>query len=471
MKKITLWVVALLILMSSFSVCASENENTSVEAGIVSVVNEFLNENYNYDIDYKYVLEEVVTDVLNKNPELYESILKTIVGSLDEYSEYYTKEEFQQFYSYVQSEIAGIGAYLERDGEYVRISSVIENSPAQRAGLQVNDRILSSDGVSLKNAGPEYAASVIRGTEGTDVKLEIERNGIVMNFTVTRGLVSTSTVSGGMIEDNMGYISVVSFNSSTAEDFATEFGKLAEQGAGKFIIDVRNNTGGITEEALAVASLFLPKDTNLVTINNKTSGDSVISTYEDGFLDFPVVVLVNEYTASAAEILTAALKYNDRAIVIGKNTYGKGTMQNTASLGAYGGLKLTVAEFCGPYGETINKTGIAPDEWVENTREELPDDHFPALEFKNKYKVGDSNPEIAVIKDMLCALGYVSNANIDEFFDKSLYYAVKNFQKENGLFSYGELDFTTQIAIANMSKNASVLIDKQFERAVEILSY
>lgn len=468
MKKLTLWLVVAVMIFSTLPVNA-QNEYGTIEAGVVGVIQEYFDDNYNYDIDYKQVFEKVVKTVLEKNPELYTDILKSMAESLDEYTEYYTKEEFEQFYAYVQSEIAGIGAYLERDEEYVRISSVISNSPAEKAGLQANDRILSSDGVSLKNAGPEYAASIIRGEKGTSVKLEIERNGIVMDFTVTRDQVSTSTVSGGMESDETGYISILSFNSSTAEDFALEFGTLAEQGATKFIIDLRNNTGGVTEEALAVASLFLPDNTNLMTIKNKNSGESIISTNEEGFTDCEIVVLVNEYTASASEILTAALKYNDRAVIVGKNTFGKGTMQNTTSLGTYGGIKLTVAEFCGPYGEQINGSGIAPDIWVENIEEELPDDYFPILKYEQKYKLGDSSSEIKVLKEMLYTLGYVSYANLDEYFDKSLYYGVKNFQKENGLFSYGELDFTTQIAITNMSKNASVLTDKQYQTALDIL--
>jgi len=186
MKKIiAIFLVAIIFIMPATAL-AQKEDVTSVEASVVNVVMQYIEQNYRFDIDEKVMFENVVKNILKENPELYDEILKAMLSSLDEHSEYYTAEEYSDFYSYVEVEIVGIGAYLESDGEYVRIGSVIKDSPADKAGLMANDRILFADGVSLKNMGSEYAASTIRGERGTTVKLEIERNGILMNYSVVR---------------------------------------------------------------------------------------------------------------------------------------------------------------------------------------------------------------------------------------------------------------------------------------------
>jgi len=468
MKKIiAIFLVAIIFIMPATAL-AQKEDVTSVEASVVNVVMQYIEQNYRFDIDEKVMFENVVKNILKENPELYDEILKAMLSSLDEHSEYYTAEEYSDFYSYVEVEIVGIGAYLESDGEYVRIGSVIKDSPADKAGLMANDRILFADGVSLKNMGSEYAASTIRGERGTTVKLEIERNGILMNYSVVRDKVQTKTTACALLDNNIGYIQIVSFSSATATHFSEDLASLKEQGADRFIIDLRNNGGGVTDQALECAGIFLPKDTPLMLIKTKTDSQTVTNVSEGQ--DYPLVILINEYSASASEIFTAALKYNNMATVVGKTSFGKGTMQNTASLGVYGGLKLTVAEFCGPYGEIINGEGIVPNVVIDNVKKAVEPGYFETLKYEKKFSVGDQDEQIAVLKKMLAVLGYISTSNTDEFFDMSLYNAVKNFQKETGLFSYGVLDFSTQIAINNMANDAMYLEDTQLNKAIEIIN-
>jgi carboxyl-terminal processing protease len=466
MKKFLALVLCFIMVFSSVSALA--DEKATFENEIVKIVRNYIDRYYTFEVDDKKMLEQVIGKVLENNPELYDDVLRAMLSSLDEHSQYYTKEEFDEFYSVIETEIAGIGAYLESHGKYIRVSSVIAGSPAEQSGLMSNDIILSVDGESLENYGSEYAATVIRGKVGTDVTLEIERNGVKMTFVVTRANVKTTSVYSGMLTETIGYIQIMSFNSGTAKDFKNALGELIADGARKFLIDLRNNGGGVTDQALECVSYFLPKNTPLLAIISKAEGTQIVENVVEGF-DNPLVVLVNEYTASAAEIFVSALKYNNRAEVVGKTTFGKGTMQNTASLGAYGGIKLTVAEFCGPNGEPINGCGIIPNHMVENVKTLVPEGYFEKLTYEKKYKLGDKGPEIATLKKMLAVLGYMSYSNTDEMFDRSLYNAVKNFQKEMGLFSYGELDFTTQISINNMSRDAFVLNDTQYEKALRLL--
>lgn len=458
--------MAILMLLTPFSAFAEE-EATSVEASVVNVVMQYIQQKYRFDVDSQAMLDKVIVNILNENPELYDEILDAMLASLDEHSEYYTPEEYSEFFSYIEVEIVGIGAYLENDGDYVKVGSVIEGSPAEKAGIMANDRILSANGTSLKNMGSEYAASTIRGEAGSVVELEIERSGKVMNFSVVRAKVQTKTTAGTMLDDNIGYVQIASFSSSTASHFAEDLDALIEQGAEKFIIDLRNNTGGVTDQALECAGFFLPEGTPLLTL--KTKNESQVITNVSKGESYPLIVLVNEYSASAAEILASALKYNGAATVIGKTSYGKGTMQNTASLGIYGGIKITVAEFCGPNGETINGRGIIPDIHIDNVRKPVEEGYFETLKYENKFSVGDSDSQISVLKKMLAVLGYLSAGNTDEHFDMSLYNAVKEFQKENGLFSYGVLDFSTQIAINNMANDATYLEDTQLSEAIKVI--
>ncbi len=447
---------------------AFAQENVSVEASVVDVVMQYIEDNYRFDVDSKAMLDKVIKEILTQNPDLYDEVLDAVLSSLDEHSEYYTPEEYEDFFSYVQVEIVGIGAYLENDGEFVKVASVIQGSPAEKAGLMANDRILSANGTSLKNMGSEYAASTIRGEAGSIVKLEIERNGKKMNFSVTRAKVQTKTTANALLDDNIGYIQIASFSSATASHFEEDLKFLVSKGADRFIIDLRNNTGGVTDQALECAGFFLPYGAPLMTLKTKNETETITNISSTG-KDYPLVVLVNEYSASASEIVSAALKYNNAATLVGRTTYGKGTMQNTASLGMYGGIKLTIAEFCGPYGETINGQGVIPDVHIDNVRKPVTEGYFDALKYEKKFSLGDEDEQISILKKMLIVLGYLSASSSDEHFDMALYNAVKNFQKDNGLFSYGVLDFTTQIAVNNMVYDATYLEDTQFNEAIEII--
>ena len=456
MKRITAIILTFVMLVLPLSAFA-EDKTASVEASVVDVVMQYIEDNYRFDIDNKAMLDKVIREILDKEPEFYDEILDAILSSLDEHSKYYTPKEYDDFFSYVEVEIVGIGAYLENDGEYVKVASLIPDSPAEKSGLKANDRIISANGTSLKNMGSEYAASTIRGEAGSIVELEIERDGK-----------KTKTTAGALFEDNIGYIQIASFSSATSSHFKEDMDFLIKEGAQKFIIDLRNNTGGVTDEALKCAGYFLPDGVPLMTLKTKTQTD-VITNQSSSGKNYPLAVLVNESSASASEIVSAALKYNGAAQIIGKTTYGKGTMQNTASLGEFGGIKLTLAEFCGPDGETINGQGVLPDIYVDNVRKPVEEGYFDTLKYENKFAVGDDDEQISVLKKMLIILGYLSASNTDGHFDMGLYNAVKNFQKDNGLFSYGVLDFSTQMAINNLAYDASYLEDTQLNKAIEVL--
>ena len=214
-------------------------------------------------------------------------------------------------------------------------------------------------------AGSEYVSNKIKGEEGTKVKVTIERNGEYLDFDIERKAIKVYHVETEMLENNIGYISLATFDEGCAEEFKKEYLELKNKGAKKIIVDLRNNTGGLVEEALSLLDLFLPKNTTtLVTVDSKGNKD-YSKTKDPQLITEDVVVLVNEYSASASEIVAGALKDHQRAQVVGTKTYGKGVIQSVFMLEDGSALKLTVEEYFTPKEVKINKVGIEPNHTVE----------------------------------------------------------------------------------------------------------
>ena len=254
----------------------------------------------------------------------------------------------------------------QNEDNNIVIASTIKGSPAEEAGLQAEDIIVSIDDQDFLGKKPEEASKLIKGKEGGKVKLKIARGNEYKEFEVERREVKIYHVESEMLENNVGYISLLTFDEGCAEELKTALEDLKSKGANKYILDLRYNTGGLVDEALKIANYFLDKDkTVLYTVDSddnkvetKTENDPIDTTSD-------MVVLVNYYSASASEILTGALKDNGRAKIVGEKTYGKGVIQNVFQLTDGSVLKLTFAEYFTPNETKINQVGIEPDYTVE----------------------------------------------------------------------------------------------------------
>ena len=219
----------------------------------------------------------------------------------------------------------------------------------------------------------DLVSSKIKGEEGTKVKITVLRETEYLDFEVERKSIKVYHVETEMLENDIGYISLLTFDEGCAEELKTKYEEIKAQGAKKIILDLRNNTGGIVDEALAIADYILPKDTKvLITVDSEGNKETSI-TKEDQLMNEEIVVLVNEYSASASEILVGALKDHGRAKVVGKNTYGKGVIQSVFMLTDGSALKLTVNEYFTPNETKINKVGIKPDFEIEQNVETKED--------------------------------------------------------------------------------------------------
>ena len=330
-------------------------------------------ENYRKIID-KYYLGEV------DETKLEEGAIKGYIEGLgDPYTEYISKEDMKDYLDDTMGNFVGIGIYMIKNTQYdkIQVLSTIKGSPAEKAGIQSGDLIVSVDGIEYKADDMTTAANNIKGEEGTTVKVEILRGAQDIKYEIKREKVKVNQVEGKVLTNNIGYIQFTSFDETTAEDFKSKYQELAKQGIQSLIIDLRNNGGGIVDQALEIADYITTKDSVLLYEVDKNNKETVRKSKNDPIINMPIIILTNENTASASEILAGALKDLGKAKTVGTTTYGKGVIQQILKLDDGSGIKITIEEYQTPNRNKINKIGIEPDEKVE-----LPDSVQSILNIK-----------------------------------------------------------------------------------------
>ena len=297
--------------------------------------------------------------------QMIEGAIKGFVEGLgDPYTEYLPKEEMAEFTEETSGQYVGIGVYLTNDKttNTILVVGIMNGSPALDAGMQAGDIIEKVNDVTYTGETMDDAIKVLKGEEGTSAKVTVLRDGKEIDLTVTRKKITVEHVSSNMVEDNIAYLQVDSFDSGVAELFKNKITDIKNQGAKGIIIDLRSNGGGIVDEATGIADLFLKKGETILITKSKTENEQLTVSKNDPIIeDIPVIVLVNEGTASASEILAGALKDHGKAKIVGTKTYGKGVIQQLLTLSNGAGLKITVEEYYTPNKTKINKVGITPD--------------------------------------------------------------------------------------------------------------
>ena len=309
-------------------------------------------------IDNEYIGE------IDENALIEGAIKGYVSGLNDVYSEYLTADEMQEFTENTVGEYVGIGVYITKDVENneVVVYGTIPNSPAQEAGLKTGDIIREVDGTTYNGDDYDIITDKIKGKEGSKVKLLIIRDGKEINLEVERKNIEVEHVTSQVLDNNIGYIYISSFEGNTKNQFEKAYDELEDKGIKSLIIDIRNNGGGIVDEALGIAELMTDKDDILLIEKDKNENEIITKSTKDKKINMPIVLLVNQYSASASEILAGILKENvDNATLIGNKTYGKGVIQTLYPLSDNSGLKITTDEYYTPNHNEINKVGIEPD--------------------------------------------------------------------------------------------------------------
>lgn len=316
------------------------------------------------------VIQEVM-DYLNEyniegveKQALIEGAIRGMVYALDDpYSDYFIEEELGQFQSNLNQQYVGIGVTLRFHNDKLYITDVLSGSPAESAGLQKGDIINKVDGKVVQNI--DHIAW-LQGKENSKVLVYAIRNGTPLNITITRGPFSLPALTSAFIPMNkVGYIHISSFTESVDQEFAKELSKLQKLGMKSLIIDLRNNLGGYVEAAKSIAEHFMAEGT-LMYVKGQSGDLEPVEITDGKDIDIPVVILTNEYSASASEILTGALRDHNIATVVGTKTYGKARIQNLIPLSNGNSLKLTVLAYYTPDLEDFNEVGLTPDIEVMN---------------------------------------------------------------------------------------------------------
>ena len=288
-----------------------------------------------------------------------DAALKAVVDSIgDEYSEYLTKKETDEWESYLNGEFSGIGISFQKNdkGEY-QVTEVFKDSPAEKSGIKIGDIILKVDGNLYKTS--EEMSEHIRGKSGTTVELILMRDNKEIKASITRETVKEKTVYAKVMDDGSGYIMIKSFEDGTAKEFETELSAFEKQGIKSMVIDLRDNGGGYIDEGMEIADRLLKEGT--ITYMEDVKVKRKYFNSDEKATKIKYTVLVNENTASTSEILTAAIKDNNGGKIVGSKTFGKGIVQETTKFKDGSSLKLTVLRYFSPKGKVIHKKGIKPD--------------------------------------------------------------------------------------------------------------
>lgn len=395
---------------------------------------------------------------------LVNGAINGMIDSLeDPYSDYMTKKEASQFHEDVSSSFQGIGAEIQEKDGYIMIVSPIKGSPAEKAGLKPNDMILSVDGKSIQGMSASEAVLLIRGEKGSKVALEVQKAGTEkpQKMTIVRDDIPIETVYAEMDKNKIAHIQVTSFSEHTAEEFQKAIADMQKKGMKGMVLDLRQNPGGLLDQAITMADMFVPEGKNIVQV--ESGGEKEAFKAEGGEkLSLPMTVLIDSGSASASEILAAALNESADIPLVGEKSFGKGTVQSAEDFTDKSNLKLTTAKWLTPNGTWIHKKGITPDAAVA-----LPEyANLTYINPESKLKLEMLSEEVKTAEKMLSALGY-DPGKADGYFDETTEEAVKEFQKAAKLEETGVL---TGASTTKLMENLRLKLeqnDTQLNRAIQ----
>lgn len=322
---------------------------------------------------FRNFIEKNYLGEIDDNAMIESAIKGYVAGLEDEYSEYITKEEMEEYMQDATGKYVGIGVYIANNTQTNQIVVLMpmKGSPAEEAGIKSGDVITKVDGVAYTGEELNQASSALKNKEGTKAQIEILRNNEVLKLEVERKEVKVNHIETEVLEKNIGYMVISTFDEGCYDEFVQKWNELENQNITSLIIDLRNNGGGIVKEATNIADMMVDKDKTLLITASKNKEENITKAKQEKVIHMPIVILVNENTASSSEILAAAVKENnDQVTLVGTTTYGKGVIQTIFNLTDGSGIKLTTNEYYTPNHNAINKIGIKPDIEVEFPEEE-----------------------------------------------------------------------------------------------------
>ena len=309
-------------------------------------------------------INEEYVDEINQS-ESMDSAINGLLQSLDPYSAYMSPEIFDEMQTETSGEFGGLGIEVSMESGVVKVISPIDDTPASRAGIKAGDYIVKIDGVQVQGKTLSEAVDLMRGTVGSSIELTIRRRGEkkALTFNITREIIEIQSVKADLIENNIGYIRLTSFNENSSDQIKNKIKDLEKkQNVKSYILDLRNNPGGLLSQAIKIADFFLDNGEIVSTKSRKNSENRKwFANNGDITNGKTLLVMINYGSASASEIVAGALKDHKRAIILGENSFGKGSVQSIIPLKNKGAIRLTVAKYYLPSGKSISEVGVKPD--------------------------------------------------------------------------------------------------------------
>ena len=334
------------------------------------------------DIYSKVDLFSEVLDKINKEyvdeinqGEAMDAAINGVLQSLDPYSAYMSPEMFNEMQTETSGEFGGLGIEVGMEAGVVKVISPIDNSPADKVGVKAGDYIVKIGNEQVQGKSLTEAVELMRGPVGSNLEITIRRRGVKKSliFNITRKIIKIESVKSKIIDTNLGYIRLTSFNENSSNQIKEKISKLNKDNNVKyFILDLRNNPGGLLSQAIKIADFFLDNGEIVSTKSRKERENRKWFAKKGDIINGnPLIVLINYGSASAAEIVAGALKNHKRAIIVGENSYGKGSVQSIIPLKNRGAIRLTVSKYYLPSGKSISEVGVSPDIVVAESSEEF----------------------------------------------------------------------------------------------------
>ena len=294
-----------------------------------------------------------------------DAAINGLLQSLDPYSAYMTPESFEGMQTETSGKFGGLGIEVGMEAGVVKVISPIDNTPASKAGLKAGDYIVKINNVQVQGKSLMQAVDLMRGPVGSNIEITVRRRGVkkALNFNITREIIQIQSVKSELINNNIGYIRLTSFNENSSDQIEKEVINLNKnKGLKGYILDLRNNPGGLLSQAIRITDFFLENGEIVSTKSRQVSENRKWFAKKGDIIDGkPLIVLINYGSASASEIVAGAIKDHKRAIVLGENSYGKGSVQSIIPLKNRGAIRLTIAKYYLPSGKSISEVGVTPD--------------------------------------------------------------------------------------------------------------
>ncbi|MDB3949156.1 S41 family peptidase [Candidatus Pelagibacter sp.] len=347
MKKLLFFITTSLFF---FGITYSENSDIYKKIDLFGEVLEKINEEYVDEVDQSKNMDAAINGLLQ---------------SLDPYSAYMTPESFEGMQTETSGKFGGLGIEVGMEAGVVKVISPIDNTPASKAGLKAGDYIVKINKVQVQGKSLMEAVDLMRGPVGSSIEITVRRRGVkkALIFNITREIIQVQSVKSELIDNNIGYIRLTSFNENSSEQIKEKVNKLNKNKDLKgYILDLRNNPGGLLSQAIKISDFFLENGEIVSTKSRKISENRKWFAKKGDLTDGKaLIVLINYGSASASEIVAGALKDHKRAIILGENSYGKGSVQSIIPLKNRGAIRLTIAKYYLPSGKSISEVGVTPD--------------------------------------------------------------------------------------------------------------